>query len=163
MTTPKSPILSPELVVINTPYAVTINPDDNYQFFNASKSERIKKSVNHMKYVMLHNPNFMFTLRLEISSKGRLHWHGVLTFHHANHIADFYMEFIHEFLTKHTMEIDTIADKVVSKKYASWEEYCNKQQLFKLPYLCTKEISKLKTANPNKIYKTIDEFAQSEE
>lgn len=96
---------------------------------------------------------------METSSKGRLHWHGTILFKHIEHLKYFYIEFIHKFLLNHTVEMDTITTEPVSKKYESWNHYCEKQGKFNLPHLDTADVCKTKMVNPNKVYKTIDEFA----
>ena len=141
-------------------YAVTINPNDDFQFFKDCMSERLKKAENHMKYVLKSQPNFQFDLHMEISCKGRIHWHGTLEFKHHDNIRVFYFEFINEFLTKHTMELDTLSETKISKKYESWDEYCTKQIHLVNIHLITLEImkNKLNIKNVNKIQHTFDDY-----
>lgn len=159
MNHPKNPMISPEEIVLNTKYSITINPEDSYQFWSEPmKGERIKKSTNHMRHIMRQNPNYHLDLQMETSSLGRLHWHGTILFKDDNNLLEFFLTFIHDFLTKHVIEIDIITDKEISKKYKNWEAYCTKQKRFNFPRLETSEVCKTKMVNPNRIYKDITEY-----
>lgn len=149
---PDIPILSPETIQLNTNYAITINPCDDYQFFKEETGDsRITKSNNHITYLIRNNPNYIFDLHLEVSRKGRIHYHGTLSFTHTNHIRNFYLEFIPKLLLSHHIEIDTISDP---KK---WEDYCKKSKILFNYNLKTTDIIKVKKPN-NKLYKPIDDY-----
>lgn len=159
---PKESILSPEDMLPNVKYTLTINPNDSFQFWDdiLDPYQRVKKATNHMRHVIRQNPNFHMDLQMEISRNGRLHWHGTILFKTDDKILEFFLGFVHEFLTKHTMEIDIISTIQISKKWKDWDEYCLKGKRFKLPRLETAEVCKTKMVNPKKIYKTMDEFAE---
>lgn len=150
--THKMSIMSPELVLVDTEYTLTINPNDDFQFFNDIGSERIKKSENHIKYLMRKYPNFIMNLQLEVSRTGRLHWHGTILFKKQKHITDFYLEAIHDLLLKHHIEMDTIADP------QKWKEYCLKGKHMMDVNLYTPEVVKTIGKPRNKVFKDISEY-----
>ena len=145
-------IISPELITVDTEYTFTVNPSDDFQFFKEIGSERIKKAQNHMTYIIRQNPNVKINLQLEISRTGRLHWHGTLMFKHLKHVTTFFLETIPDLLTKHHIEIDTIADK------AKWKEYCLKQKHLIDVNLYTDDLIKNLGKPRNKVFKDISEY-----
>lgn len=144
-------IIHPECVSIDTKYTFTLNPSDDFQFFKEDPETRITKSINHIKYIIRNNPNYHMDLFLEVSCKGRLHWHGTLLFKHNNHIKNFYLQFIPQILNNHSIEIDTIADP------DKWLEYCTKSKHLFNHNIKTSDIVKFKKPN-NKLFKPIDEY-----
>lgn len=149
----KSPILSPDKIALKTMYAITINPDDSYQFFKDVGRERIKKATNHITYVLRQYPNVHMSLTIDVSRVGRIHWHGTVLFTHFENVKDFFLEYINDLVQHHQIEIDTIKDPKV------WSDYCHKTlHLFNVN-ITTQEVMKkrLLTNNPTVIkYKTID-------
>lgn len=119
-TSPKLSILEPKVICLQTYYSITINPNDDYQFFNDIESVRIKKAENHIKYIMRKYINIRFSLYIDVSRVGRIHWHGTIMFPFINSIKFFYTEVINELLSKHHIEIDTINDS------DKWFHYCTK-------------------------------------
>jgi len=120
-TTPfKQSIISPDKMDLNTLYTFTISPNDDYQFWNDKESERLKKATNHMKYIMRQHINVCLWLQVDVSRNGRIHWHGTICFKYRTSLKEFYSEIIHELLTKHQIEMDTIKDLDI------WTTYCNK-------------------------------------
>lgn len=149
----KVSILGPDKVALNIPYTLSINPDDNYQFFKETGRERIKKATNHMVYLLRQYPNIKMSLTIDVSRAGRVHWHGTIIFVHYDNIKDFYLEYIHSILEHHTVEIDTIKDIEV------WNKYCNKTIHLYNVTVSTVDImrKRLLTNHPTVIkYKTID-------
>lgn len=146
---PKKSILEPKDIELSVAYTFSINPNDDYQFWNDIESERIKKATNHMKYIIKHNPNLLLDLYVDVSSLGRIHWHGTVTFKHFNHVKMFYTEFVHDILTKHTLEVDTIKDNGV------WVEYCLKCKHLWNVNLKTEIVCKIPIANSKRIFKDI--------
>lgn len=118
---PKQTMVKPDKACVNTWYTFSINPCDDFQFFKERLgSDRIKKARNHMEYVLRQYPNIHIVLYIDVSSAGRIHWHGTILFPKLQSIRDFYTEMIHELLTKHTVEMDTIKEAEV------WDAYCTK-------------------------------------
>lgn len=116
----KQNIIAPENWELDTYYSITLNPCDDYQYWSEISDERIKKSKNHMKYLIRRYCNIHMDLYLEISRTGRLHWHGTIKISHINHVREFYLVVIHELMTKHHVDVDTIEDM------DKWIEYCTK-------------------------------------
>lgn len=147
----KKPILGPDKVSTNVRYTFTVAPNDDYQFWNDNENGRIKKATNHMTYIVKRHPNINFVLNMDVSSTGRIHWHGTIMFKHDANIRYFYMEVIHDLLKNHQIEMDTIADIVV------WDEYCHKVR--KLWDITVSSSDKLhpKVAHPI-LHKPIDEY-----
>lgn len=121
-TTPfnKTHILSPEQIDVDKEYTFTVSPNDDYQFWNDKQSERLKKATNHMTYIARQYMNLDLCLYVDVSRNGRIHWHGTIRFKTRLSIKEFYTEIIHELLTKHQIEMDTIKDLEI------WLSYCTK-------------------------------------
>lgn len=116
----KEQILAPDKVLINTLYTFTMNPNDDYQYWKEDESQRISKSLRHIKFILRKYIYINLDLIIDVSRTGRIHWHGTVNFKHENCIKRFFMEAIHELLTKFHIEMDTIAD--IDK----WTAYCKK-------------------------------------
>jgi len=114
----KASILSPDKVGININYTFTVNPNDEFQYWG--DLDRIKKATKHMTFIMNRYINLDISVHLDINRTGRIHWHGTISFKTNAQILDFYVDIIHELLTKHQIEIDTIEDPI------KWSDYCHK-------------------------------------
>lgn len=109
--------MSPEQIKIKTKYAITINPSDDYQYWN--KEDR----VNLFKTYWQNSINKMSAeihMILEISKTGRLHWHGYITFHTKQNILDFYVDYMHDLMSRSMVLIKNIEDE------EGWEAYLTK-------------------------------------
>lgn len=145
-------MIEPKSIGLDIMYAITINPNDDFQFWTDPESERIKKATNHLKYVIKHNPNYDFHLVIDVSRIGRIHWHGTIRFKHLNHVRMFYTEFLHDFLSKHHLDMDTIKDPVV------WNSYMYKTSHLWSNELTTVSVCKIPIVNKSKIYKDITQY-----
>jgi len=132
----KQSILSPEKVEINVKYTFSINPNDDYQFWNDTEAERVKKATNHITWLCRKYCNIYFELFMDVSRVGRIHWHGTILFNNRLNIKQFFTEIIHDLTLKHTIEMDTIADP---KK---WLEYCTKTKHLWDNTVSTRELMK---------------------
>jgi len=71
--------IKPECIDTSVWYSISFNPDDNHQYFNEEYIlQRLKKfnqywNVTFNKYL---NNTCYYKLQMEISSRGRLHYHG---------------------------------------------------------------------------------------
>lgn len=122
---PKNQLLHPEKVIKDIEYAVTFSPNDQAQHFGEKYSREDKF---YDGFVNWFNENIRFchlTLNLEISSKGRLHWHGILK---VKDVARFYMYDVPEILLKNTFVVKEIREALEGSEYESWDAYCHKQQ-----------------------------------
>nr|UOF80451.1 rep protein [Cressdnaviricota sp.]UOF81224.1 rep protein [Cressdnaviricota sp.] len=153
----KNPIIDPKLVEPNIPYTLTINPNDDYQFFKENMEDRIKKSVNHMNYILKNYTCLHINLQMDISRTGRIHWHGTITFPCEMSIKRFFFEIIHELLTKHIIEIDTIEDLV------KWTEYMNKLKWLNVNVstkTCCKRMKEILCTSKDNIQRDFNDFLQ---
>nr|UOF76868.1 rep protein [Cressdnaviricota sp.] len=113
-------ILEPKEVQVGVEYALTINPDNDHQYFKESTDERIKKATTYINALLSRYPNMRCRLKMDISRNGRIHWHGIVVFKHTNHIKDFFFETIHNLQLSNQIELDTIQDM------QKWIEYMGK-------------------------------------
>lgn len=156
----KNPILAPQVMLEEykkldasiLTVAITINPDNEFQFLDQIGSERIKKATNHIKYLVRKHSQLDLELHIDISKRGRIHWHGLLRFRDIKHIRYFYEEFVPQMTTQHTMEVDTISNM------ENWMKYCNKTKLLWNVVVETNEVCKIKTVNKNNLFKDITEY-----
>lgn len=115
---------SPEDVTPITDYAITLNPSDAHQCFETTKTANRIQTFHTNMFGLVGGIlcNYYYSLRLEVSPRGRLHYHGIISFRSKEEILDFFIYSVH-LLQKHFMyEIDTIEDRQV------WDEYCTKQE-----------------------------------
>jgi len=112
--------IKPECIDTSVWYSISFNPDDNHQYFNEEYIlQRLKKfnqywNVTFNKYL---NNTCYYKLQMEISSRGRLHYHGRINIVNIiSFICALRMISLHG-----TYEIDTIKDKEI------WDNYCVKQ------------------------------------
>lgn len=118
-----------------TPYAVTINPSDAYQYYGYK--DRYQRWREYMSLILepLTKLQIMYEFHAEISEptlasvatnkKGpRLHVHGTVIFTRRNGLRDFLMDTLPNWAKTAMIDIDTIEDMNI------WQEYCEKQKLF---------------------------------
>lgn len=112
----------------NVEYAISINPADEWQYWNAEDrlETYLKCHKNYLRRLaILGNVHVcQFNLYLEISQNGRLHYHGKLKVFSKKL---FYIYVIHKLQIRYTYEIDVINDA------DKWHEYCTKQDLMLHP------------------------------
>lgn len=124
--------------IVGSKYAITINPDNDHQFFGIKADDRVIKAVEYMKSIARAYPNISLEMALDISCRGRIHWHGVLTVFAPENIKVLYLEFIPYLLKGNQIEIDTIEDDRV------WDEYCHKIKHIYNINVTTKEVTSKK-------------------
>lgn len=115
----KVSIKAPEEIKKETPYTLSVNPDDDHQYWHSD--ERIKNSVRWMQQT-INLIKAKIILHMEISRNGRLHYHGTITFANEKDIQRFYVLSLHSLLNKSTIEIDDISDS------SCWDTYCTKSK-----------------------------------
>ncbi len=123
---------------LNTPYSITINFKDSYQFFNninrVRKVKRLLHDILFNGYVKLHN--IIYELHMEVSEpRGfhtagyagpRLHFHGTIEFKYRADLQYFLLFQYRAILKVGSVDIDTIEDSSV------WKEYCTKQDILRV-------------------------------
>lgn len=118
-------ILGIEKVSLLKWHTLNLNPDDSRQYWDTnSVLSRIDSMGSYVeKYIIPELKKYaMVELYMEVSPKGRLHFHGVIMFTSNTHLRQFYLEYIHTMLSKFTMTLGVINDKDV------WYNYITKQQ-----------------------------------
>lgn len=99
-------------------YAFTINPNDNNQFWEKDREDRYQLfrdgSLKRLKDA-LDTSNF--TLHLDISSAGRMHWHGYISWDNLEDYYDFQIKSIYRLKKWSNIEIDYINDKQIWREY----------------------------------------------
>lgn len=126
----------PEDINYGEQYALTINPCDKpHQYFNANSARRAKdfhkNASEHLE--KLFSPTYCrIKLKLEISKKGRLHYHGWISFTDDDDIRNFFLVVVRKLQDFCTFDLHKIVDKKVDgKKFdGTWKQYVNKQSLF---------------------------------
>jgi len=115
---------------INTWYAITINPEDTYQFIG--KPDRLNKCVDHMNEVLLTALNIYgitYVIHIDISEprevkyKGpgaRIHFHGRIMFNNNDQLV--------KFLLYGQCAIAQCGQTLYKEidNYDKWEVYCKK-------------------------------------
>lgn len=115
---PSNPIIPVDKVLLNTLYAFTLAPSNAKQYF--SNLHRIKMvSIDMASLIISIKANI--SVFLELSSHGRLHWHGYILFPDKESIRDFYGFVIPVLLDNNQIEIDSIEDPEI------WDSYIQKQ------------------------------------
>lgn len=99
-------------------YAITINPDDEHQYWH--HIGRLEDYVDKTKQLIYKctNDSAYFELIPEVSPLGRLHYHGYFKLFDK---IEFYLHSIYKLLKWAHLEIDTLSDDL------KWEDYILKQ------------------------------------
>ncbi len=115
-----------------TPYAITINPIDQHQYF--SSAQRMIQFRDFI-YEQTMSWKWKYEMFIEISeprnmkthgySGPRMHLHGFFVFRNTKELAMFLLHGYREITRYASIDIDTISD------HPKWMEYCAKQKLFK--------------------------------
>lgn len=124
--------IKPEQCVVGQRYAFSFNPLDQPKFVQFHKvtlttytdwQNGVRKhlSFKHAKVNVF----------MEISSKGRLHYHGFII---IQNIVKFYLHDLPRLRMEGSYEIDTISDLPI------WHEYLVKQKSFMLPWCIQNEL-----------------------
>ncbi len=118
--------------VVDTTYAITIMPNDTYQF--AGQKDRLRKFHKFMFTFFMDFPcdyDFVTELSeprgmiLHHNTGSRLHLHGVIRFKHKKEIGIFLTHWIYKFTRIGNIDIDTVGDLDI------WFSYMHKQHLLK--------------------------------
>lgn len=121
-------------------YAITLAPCDAHQMFDKTQNRSIAFRLYVVHYLFKEICTLSSTLRcsIELSSRGRLHLHGVIMFCSNHAISDFFEHRIHSLLQRYEICMKKIVDN-------DWlNVYCKKQQRFKTdvydPEVCSSKI-----------------------
>lgn len=117
-----SKLLSPEemLNTDGTSFSITINFDERMQSYSVVECRETLFYSNSHKWFKDNLKYCKLRLRLEVSAKGRLHWHGTIEIK-GGEIGMFYLYDVPRLLLAANIELDKINDP------AKWNEYCRKQ------------------------------------
>jgi len=148
-------IVKPEDMIKDHPYALTINPNDNFQYVGRNTIDRLNVFKRTMEIYLDKwlSSSAIYKMYVEVSAKGRLHMHGVVRVHD---IQSFYVFAIPNILSKCSIELDTINDKIV------WSKYCMKQS-FIINITFANLVRPLEGAHQKGIYEFIHEEEIKEE
>jgi len=118
--------LPPEDVKTDVKYAVSLNPCDDCQYWNVD--DRYKKFLAKFFTCMRETKYAKYILYPEMSSKGRLHFHGTIEIFD---VLNFYLYDLSVLRLFCQYEIDTI------QCATTWEKYCTKGKPLLAPYIAT--------------------------
>lgn len=119
---PKTDLIDYENWKIDTWYALTLNPSDKYQHFESGS--RLATVIKELTEVLCLYSHLSFQLWLEVSKKGRLHWHGYCKTEEEKDKNLFFIHGLPRLLRRCTMVIRDINDDV------EWDKYVHKQWQF---------------------------------
>lgn len=88
--------LSPECIKVNTFYAYTIAPNDQYEYWNAKSTEERLESFKIYWQVYIQILTAEIVCITEISSLGRLHFHGKIRFKTQKNINDYFINNVYQ-------------------------------------------------------------------
>jgi len=110
---PRNVVPKPEKMREGRTYAFTVNPEAQY-FDDVDRIERMRRRIKFL----LNSTFISYRLYMEISSGGRLHFHGYVK---VRGIREFYNTYL-PFIEKHaTIDIEEITND------EGWEDYIIKQ------------------------------------
>lgn len=143
-------IVKPEDVSVDKTYTFTLNPRDEYQYFNVD--DHIKRVGEFKQMVRLQfikwSDSILLDTWVEISKTGRLHVHGTLRF---KDMCKFYIKTILDVQGYGMIEIDEMTDKEV------WMKYCRKQLSLNLGKIVTPD-EVVKLSNNMHFTKSFDDY-----
>lgn len=116
-----------ELMVLKDPYAITINPIDEFDVKQPLSAWIAKQ--HRLLSDLLFDCNL--TLYLEASPVGRLHFHGTIKI--DNFLG--YLRTLNCLQKYGTFCIKPIREAMEGSEYESWDAYCKKQSDIWEPYL----------------------------
>lgn len=112
--------------------AITLAPDDKLQFFDVEQRLEKFHSATRTQLTIAIKQTCYLRLRTEVSSLGRLHYHGYVTIRDR---IKFYLYTIPFLQGLYTINIKSITDEM------GWDNYCQKQGINQdwilIPYLQT--------------------------
>lgn len=118
-----SKLVSPELLTSGQKLAITVNPSDCFQWFE-SPEDRFSLVTDYVYKLFKGIPNLTLELYPEVSSKGRIHFHGYIG---IKDIMNFYIMFVPLLIGRNHIEIDTLSqDQKVYETYIKKSVKCMK-------------------------------------
>lgn len=130
---------------LNTPYALTVNPNNKRQYNN--NADRWAKVRNYL-YELIMGCQCYYDMYMEISEPygeridayqgPRIHMHGVIIFRSKKELAQFLLFDSYRINRESTTNISTIDD------VEYWYKYCTKQKIFKKNRLSNNEYKFIK-------------------
>lgn len=120
--------VAPEDIKLNTFYALTINPNDKFQFIKVKdRFEHFKKAFAELFYKKLATSEYK--MYVEESNVGRLHLHGIIRFISWDEAQDFYnfLMKIKDTCTFMFSNEDEALSEEKKEKYKTWRIYMKKQ------------------------------------
>lgn len=101
----------------NVWYSFSIAPNDANQFFEQNTTQRVKQFIAVTTKRLKKCPFMNFNLYLDISSRGRLHWHGWIKWDDNEEIFNHFLYNQNRLEKWAQIEIDVINDNEVWDKY----------------------------------------------
>lgn len=126
--TERSPkrMLSPEVIKVDTLYALTINPNDDHQYWKSSSTEDRLSDFNTYWQAYIQLLTAEIHCNTEVSKIGRLHYHGTISFKTQKNINDFYINNFYKLANISNVMITLISD------LDGWEDYyCKASHMIK--------------------------------
>lgn len=112
-------IMSPECVKVDTCYAISIAPTDDYQHWS-DEENRLKNFVEFWQaYIQILTAEVL--AYTEVSKLGRLHFHGTIKFKTQSNINTFYIHNVHPLTKRCMVHITLITDEL-------WDVYMTKSK-----------------------------------
>jgi len=129
---------APEEIQTDIEYTFSINPKDDFQYFDSENSLQRYQNFHKKAITYLLNyiaPTCDYYLKIELSRMGRLHMHGTIK---IKDVFGFYCDSIIKLQKYGTYEIDTISEK------KEWGEYMDKglDYMGNRPRILTSKIAK---------------------
>lgn len=130
----KHSCIKPEDCDITKYYTFSFNPVEQPEFVSFYKTHlnSLKDWSDNIKTNLLKLHFCKYHLACEISTGGRLHYHGYIR---ITNIVKFYLQDLAYLKTLGTFEIDKITDNI------KWDTYVYKQKIFMEPYCQTEDIT----------------------
>lgn len=157
--------VSPEKIILNQKYTLTINPNDAGQKWFSD----IRQELSKADWDNYFNDNVNKYVRVkifqEVSKAGRIHYHGTIEFSRNKGINEFFIKNIHELLDLCHYEIDTIdqappddlgGDRDYPTGEEIWWNYCTKYQHI---YYCEIDSSIRRPTQHERIQNEMDKIA----
>lgn len=125
---PKHQLIAPEEVNPSCTYTFTVSPREQYTHSKDLTLEKHLKQILTIINKLGTNKDYYFQLYPELSSTGRLHYHGTIK---ISNPFNFYLN-VQKVIDDCTMEIDTIEDPDIWKQYQLKQQHLWKD--IKYPY-----------------------------
>lgn len=154
---PKHSLPHPEDLKWGVVYAMNWNPKNQPEAIGITARERWNQMYLYMKGILITCTAGAIEGFLEVSSLGRIHFHGKLIISDPDKIAQFYLDDVLRLTAAGTVVIkETWVPDKADSKYASWDAYCSKQaEILKLYRTDINNMLEPPTTKPSKVFRKI--------